>query len=161
MPAVTTACVKNIIRRGFSELADPSPSRKKQAEVWAYFGNRCAYCGDTLHRSAKEGHIDHLVSASQGGANALGNRVLSCAPCNEKEKLDRPWEEFLKAKAKSDAEFLDRRQRILDWQQTHPVLNAQGQQDLIAFARAQADEVVALFDKAVAQVRRKTENDHR
>ena len=69
MPAVTTAYVKNIIHRGFSELADPSPSRKEEAEVWAHFGNRCAYCGDTLHRDAKEGHIDHLVAASQGGTD--------------------------------------------------------------------------------------------
>ena len=161
MPAVTTAYVKNIIRRGFSELVDSSPTREEQEMVWAHFENRCAYCGELLRRGAKQGHIDHLVSASQGGANALGNRVLSCASCNEREKLDRPWETFLRKKATSDAVFLKRRERILEWQQAHPVPNGQGREDRVSFARSRADEVVACFDKAVAQVRHRADGKRR
>jgi len=64
MPAVTTSYAKNIVRRAFSELVDPSPTRKEQAKIWDYFGDCCAYCGCPLRRGAKEGHIDHLVLGS-------------------------------------------------------------------------------------------------
>jgi hypothetical protein len=153
MPAVTTAYVKNIIRRGFSELADRSPTRDEQFEVWNHFRDSCAYCGTSLLRGAKQGHIDHLVSASQGGSNTLGNRVLSCAPCNEKEKLDRPWEGFLRSKSVADDEYSERRERIVEWQRRHPLNGDQGTSELVSFARSRADEVVACFEKAVAEVR--------
>jgi hypothetical protein len=161
MPAVTTAYVKNIIRRGFSELVDPSPTRDEHEMVRTHVENRRAYCGELLRRGAKEGHIDHLVAASQGGANALGNRVLSCASCNEREKLDRPWETFLREKATSDAVLLKRRERILEWQQAHPVSNGQWRQELISFARSRADEVVTCSDRAVAEVRHRADGERR
>src|SRR5262245_55522910 len=116
MPAPTPAYAKNIIRRAFSELVDPSPKRKEMDAVWEHFGDACAYCESVLKRGAKQGHIDHLVSASQGGSNAMRNRVLSCARCNEIEKLDRPWEDFLRSKCKDEADFHTRRRRILEWQ---------------------------------------------
>lgn len=152
MPAVTTAYVRNIIRRGFSEMVDPPPSPEERAAIWTHFDDCCAYCGCPLRRTEKEGHIDHLVPASQGGANAVGNRVLSCATCNEKEKLDRPWEVFLRNKAQTDADFVSRRQRILDWQRKNPAVDDPRRQDLIAFARLQAAEVVSVFDRAAAKV---------
>jgi HNH endonuclease len=155
MPAVTTAYVKNIIRRGFSELADRSPTREEQMGVWNHFRDCCAYCGASLRRGEKQGHIDHLLSASQGGSNALGNRVLSCASCNEKEKLDRPWEGFLRSKAASDGEYLERHGRILEWQRLHPINGGQGKSELMSFARSRADEVVAHFERAVAEVRQR------
>jgi len=73
MPAPTPGYVKNIVRRSLREIVDPSPSKKDEY---------------------KEGHMDHLVSSSVGGSNQISNRVLSCASCNEKEKLDMPWEQF-------------------------------------------------------------------
>jgi len=149
MPAITTAYVKNIIRRCFSEIVDPSPNRRGVEAIWRHFDNRCAYCNRLLNRAAKEGHIDHLVSASGGGANAIGNRVLSCSSCNEKEKLDKPWEAFLKFKSGSDAEFVRRRQRILDWRKANPLCEGSELQEAATFARAQAEQVIAVFEKGI------------
>ena len=105
MPAVTTAYVKNIVRRGLSELVDPSPTKKDEDSIWRYFESTCAYCGTSLKRALGEGRIDHPEPASKGGANSIGNRVLACGVCNDKEKLDQPWEPFLRLKAKKGAVF--------------------------------------------------------
>jgi hypothetical protein len=115
MPKVTTAYVKNVIRRSFREIIDPAPDKESVSKVWAFFNSMCAYCGTALDRLKKEGHIDHLISASQKGPNHLGNRVLSCATCNEKEKLDLPWESFLEKKLKDSALFKERKRKILEW----------------------------------------------
>ena len=152
MPSVTTAYVKNIIRRGFSELVDPSPKRDTQTQIWAHFESSCAFCGRKLDRQAEEGRIDHLLAASKGGANALGNRVLSCATCNDKEKLDEAWETFLSKKASGD-EVGGRRARILEWQRLHP-LPSDDQRELRqeAAERAAAD-VVRFFEEKVKEIR--------
>ena len=159
MPAITPAYVKNMIRRCFSEIVDPSPSRRGKEAIWKHFGDHCAYCNKALRREAKEAHIDHLVCASGGGANALGNRVLSCSSCNEKEKLDKPWEEFLKTKAGSNAEFERRRQRILDWQEANPPGEGSELQEAIVFARAQAEQVIAVFEEAVSRAAKRRPGD--
>ncbi len=157
MPAVTPSYVKNMIRRCFSEIVDPSPTKRGVEAIWRHFGGRCAYCNKALRREAKEGHIDHLVCASSGGANAVANRVLSCSTCNEKEKLDKPWEEFLKSKARSDAEFAERRQRILDWQTANPPGEGSAPQEALVFARAQAESVIVAFEDAISRtVKRRT-----
>ncbi len=153
MPAVTPAYAKNIIRRAFTELVDPGPSTVDRLRLWEHFRHACAYCGQLVRYGAKEGHLDHLVAAAQDGPNALGNRVLTCAPCNEQEKLDHPWEAFLKKKAPSPEEFAVRRQRILDWQKANPLPGGAMSRQLKELARAKADEVVAAFEQAVADVR--------
>lgn len=153
MPPASTPYVKNVSRRRFSELVDPSPSQQEEAAIWLYFASCCAYCGRALRKEHKEGHLDHLVSASAGGPNAIGSRVLSCASCNEKEKLDRPWEQFLRIKAASD-EFKKRRDRIREWQEQHPLPNGPNRQRLLEIARKKADDVIAVFEAKVADVRR-------
>jgi hypothetical protein len=152
MPAVTTAYVKNVINRGLSELVDPSPTKGDQASIWQHFNSCCAYCGTTLDRAAKEGCIDHLVPASKRGANSIGNRVLACGPCNDTEKLDQPWEPFLRSKSKSDAVFDARRQRIVAWQTRHPIGDEVYHQSVRDAASEKALEVIRVFDEKVREL---------
>ena len=152
MPVMSPAYVKNIVRRGFSQLVDPGPDAKEQAQIWGFFESECAFCGRQLKKRAKEGHIDHLVSASGGGANHMGNRVLACAPCNEKEKRESHWEDFLKKKCQSQEDFEKRHKRIGDW----IARNNTGDScppELKAAAAAAADEVNALFERKLVEIR--------
>src|SRR5437588_10980918 len=112
MPKVTTAYAKNIIRRSFRELVDPSPEGDQIERLWLHFASRCGYCGIELKPKLKEAHIDHLISAARGGANHLSNRVLSCAQCNEIEKRDLDWQAFLRGKCNDTIVFDERRRRI-------------------------------------------------
>jgi len=44
---------------------------------------RCAYCGARIGK--RGGSLDHLTPVSRGGADAVGNLVLSCKPCNDRK----------------------------------------------------------------------------
>jgi hypothetical protein len=152
MPAVTTAYVKNIIKRGLSELVDPSPTKDDHASIWQHFNSSCAYCGTVLIRAEEKGRIDHLLAASKGGANSIGNRVLSCGSCNDKEKLDQPWEPFLRSKSESAAVFDARRQRIAAWQTLHPIGDEARHQSLREAASEKAFEVIKVFEEKVREL---------
>ncbi len=154
MPTVTPAYVKNMMRRGLSELVDPSPDDQAEVQIWNHFKSACAYCGSPLRKGAKEAHIDHLVSASNRGANSLGNRVLSCAECNEKGKRDQPWEVFLRRKSTSPEEFYNRRQVIVEWQKRHPMVDDKRLEFVKNVAREKAAEVIRVFDQKVAETRK-------
>lgn len=153
MPATTTAYVRNIIRRGLTELVDRSPNKKELGLVWTHFGSACAFCGQALRQGAREGRADHLLAASQNGANAIGNRVLACGPCNDDEKLDQHWEAFLRLKSTTDEIFEARRNRILEWQQLNPLANASLHSELRDAAMAKALEVIKVFDEKVQELR--------
>jgi CRISPR/Cas system Type II protein with McrA/HNH and RuvC-like nuclease domain len=115
MPAPTPGYVKNMIRRSLLEIADPSPKKRDVIKIWEFLGSTYAYCDKALNRTAKQGHIDHLVPCSRGGSNHVSNRVLSCAKCNETEKLDAAWQEFiLKKNPNLDVARL-RVNKILEW----------------------------------------------
>ena len=133
---------------------DHGPAKDDHVLIWRHFDSACAYCGRPLNRNAKEGHIDHLIPASQGGANAIGNRVLSCANCNEKEKLDHPWEAFLRQKSVSDTVFAARREKIHSWQQLHSVPDDAKLLSLKEEASAKAAQVIELFEQSVEELRR-------
>jgi len=128
MPTPTTAYTKNIIRRSLQEIVDPSPNRNGVDRIWQYFKSKCAYCGRAIDRSKKQGHIDHLVPASRGGANHAANRVLSCATCNEKEKLNKDWLTFMAEKVSNEELSRKRINRIKQWQSQ----NGQGKSALPA-----------------------------
>ena len=153
MPRITPGFVRNMIRRSLSEIVDSAPAKKDIAEIWRFFKSECAYCGKVLERGKKEGHIDHLISASSGGPNHLSNRVLACSTCNEKEKLDTPWDLFLERKIK-DARF--RRQRmkkIREWQRlTGEDVSARSAQ-LNALVEKACDEVLGLYSRKVEEIR--------
>jgi hypothetical protein len=152
MPKTTTAYAKNIIRRSFRELVDPTPDKKACETLWSHFRSRCAYCGIELRRDHKEAHVDHLISASEGGPNHLSNRVLSCAQCNEVEKRDLEWTAFLRNKCQDAVLFEERRQHILRWCESQRLNHAQDE-NLLARAAELADEVIALYDRQIAQLR--------
>ena len=116
MPAPTPGYVKNIIHRSLREIVDHSPAKKDVERIWKFFDNECAYCGRPLRRLLKEGHIDHLLPASLDGPNHISNRVLSCATCNEAEKLDGSWQEFILRK-NQDPDVIRRHiAKIHEWQ---------------------------------------------
>jgi hypothetical protein len=153
MPAVTTAYVRNIINRGLSELVDPSPAKNDLDAVWHHFNSSCAFCGAALNRAAEEGRLDHLLAASSGGPNSLGNRVLACGTCNDKEKLDQPWERFLRSKAESEVVFDLRKRRVVAWQNLHPIPDEARHRALRAAASGKALEVIKIFDEKVIELK--------
>ena len=152
MPKTTTAYVRNIIRRGLIELVDPSPDKDDVTLVWIHFDSSCAYCGRPLKREAREGRIDHSRASSQGGANAIGNRVLACGPCNDDEKLDQHWEAFLRVKVEADDVFEARRKRILEWQTRNPLADETRHTELTSAAKQKAAEVIKVFDEKVREL---------
>jgi HNH endonuclease len=151
LPRISTAYVKNIVRRGFNELIDPDPSAEEKALIWRHFAGECAYCGIALDRARREGRIDHAVSASGEGHNGLGNRVLACGPCNDDEKRDEHWESFLKRKNPDQEVHARRHDRVVQWMALQ-----RGAQHSLALSNAAneaAIEVNALFDKKVAKIK--------
>jgi tRNA splicing ligase len=155
MPAISTAYVKNIIRRGFSELVDPSPDADISRAIWTFFESQCAYCGTVLNKQNKEGHIDHLVSASKGGSNHVSNRVLSCSRCNEAEKLASDWQEFLQRKAIDQTLHQTRHAKILQWRSMNPPPQSSTDAQLQALAKSSANEVIALYEAKVKLIKQK------
>jgi hypothetical protein len=135
------------MRRAIRMIVDGGLSANGEDAVWAYFKNECAYCGRKLDRSRREGHLDH---ADPSSGNHLGNRVLSCAPCNGNEKREERWEDFLARKSPEDA---DRRaERIRRWMASHPPQERRTTPEVDA-ALAHAEEVVAAFQVACDQLR--------
>lgn len=153
MPPVSTAFAKNVVRRALMQIADPAPDRRQQLLIWDFFGSACAYCGRVLTKETKEGHIDHLVPASLGGRNHIANRVLACAPCNEKEKRDAPWEGFLETKCTDKQVRAHRRSRIEEWQRLNAMQEAAEAGKLRELAEAASKELHRLFDEKAAAIR--------
>jgi len=153
MPAPTPGYVKNMIRRCFREQIDRSPTKSQLGKIWDYFHNSCAYCGKTLDRKNKEGHIDHLASASQRGANNISNRVLSCATCNEKEKLDEDWRVFLEKKISDKHLREERIKRIEQWMVTQDAGSSTIPERLLQQSERLAETVTKTFDSAIEQIR--------
>lgn len=111
---LSAAWAKNVARRVLWSALEKDIGRDERAAMLGHFNGCCAYCGVEL---GAKWHADHLVS---GGTNHISNRVPSCAKCNEHEKREREWGEFLTEKCAGDeARLLDRRSRILAWQERH------------------------------------------
>ncbi|MHC4353281.1 MAG: HNH endonuclease [Planctomycetota bacterium] len=142
-----------MIRRCFREQIDRSPTKSQVGSIWDYFQNSCAYCGRTLDRDKKEGHIDHLVSASQGGANNISNRVLSCAACNEKEKLDEDWRAFLEKRVPDSGLRQKRIKKIEQWVVTQDAGSATVPEGLLRQAESLAEVAVKVFDSGIEKIR--------
>lgn len=148
MPALTIYQIKNYVRRSFREIVDPSPDKILVHSIWTYFENRCAYCEKDLIKVNKDGHIDHLISASAKGKNHISNRVLSCATCNEKEKLDQDWEAFLKRKSPTPSIYRRRKARILKWIRIHTGTGRLTQNEkLVKLAETYAEKVNRVYEE--------------
>lgn len=151
MPAPTPGYVKNMIRRSLREIVDTSPTKKDEEGIWNFFDSKCVYCGKPLRKTQKEGHIDHLLPASLGGPNHISNRVLSCATCNEAEKLDGAWQEFILWK-NQDPDITRRRiARIHEWQKLNgePLLDKNKLREINRLSEL----VAAYYDVKVKEAR--------
>src|SRR6185369_7708944 len=93
MPAkFTPSFAKNVIRRSVRTVLDKHPSDAEVMRLWHHFNDRCAYCNESIPPGSTQARLDHLVS---GGTNHISNRVPACARCNDEEKREAPWEQFL------------------------------------------------------------------
>ncbi len=140
-----------MIRRSLREIIDPSPTKENEEKIWQFFNSECAYCGKPLNKKQKQGHIDHLSPSSLGGPNHISNRVLSCATCNEAEKLDKEWQEFIKQKNPNPDILRRRITKIYEWQKLNekPILN----QEILQKVKSVSESVVAFYDVKVREIR--------
>lgn len=152
MPAITPGYVKNVIRRSLREIVDPSPTKKDEERIWKFFNWECAYCGKPLSKLQKQGHIDHLLPSSLDGPNHISNRVLSCATCNEAEKLDVAWQEFMVQKNRDPAVLRARIAKIHEWQKLNgkPTLN----QEKLREIESLNESVAAFYDAKLKAARK-------
>lgn len=104
----------NMIRRSLKMIIDKDLTDKEKDAIWKEFNNRCAFCGNTLSRDKREGHIDHLIPDANWGLNWKGNRVLSCSSCNGDKKREGLWRQFLRQEYPAYAE--QRIAKIVAWQ---------------------------------------------
>ena len=113
MPAnYSPSFVKNIIGRSLTSVLDPHPTKKQLRELVQHFESLCAYCAKEIHVKPKDAQLDHVDS---DGPNNISNRVFACEACNEEEKRDKPWLEFLRDKCSTEEEFSNRKQTIQQW----------------------------------------------
>jgi hypothetical protein len=149
----TPSQTKNAIRRSLYECLDPQPPHPDKRRVWTHFNSGCAYCGTSIPLGDKKSHLDHLIPSSSGGKNHISNRVPSCADCNEKEKLDSHWEEFLRRKCEHPEEFLARLHTIRAWQSQFSRDDTTFPADVVSYVAGCADEAISAYSLQVEKVR--------
>jgi len=152
MPAPTPGYVKNMIHRSLREIVDPSPTKEDVERIWKFFNCECMYCGTPLRKLQEEGHIDHLLPASLGGPNHISNRVLSCATCNEAEKLDGAWQEFTLRKNQDPEVVRTRIARIREWQKLNGELVLD--KNKLLEIEGLSESAAAYYDAKVKEARR-------
>ena len=143
---------KNKMRRCFKAILDPHPTKQEENQLWAYFNSACAYCGKEIERKSRTGHLDHVVSSSEGGSNSIFNHVLSCATCNGDEKREENWLNFLLKKSKTDHERLERGNNIRQWLANAPEKPSSDSQTLVLAKEIMAHAIVE-FEAAVEKLR--------
>lgn len=111
----TPSIAKNKMRRCLVAIYDPHPSKYEESLLWEYFESSCAYCRVLIDRNSRTGHMDHLVSSANGGANNIHNFVLACARCNGDEKREESWATFLEKKSESTLAYITRKEKIESW----------------------------------------------
>jgi CRISPR/Cas system Type II protein with McrA/HNH and RuvC-like nuclease domain len=152
---MTLSQAKNAMRRAIDDLIDPPSTKQEKQRVWEYFNSRCAYCGRSIERSSRYGHIDHLISRANGGSNNIGNCVLACKECNGNEKRDQPWKDFLRLKCADNSTFEMRLKKIESWQ-TQPATRKPVTLSSEAKAtKSEVEAVIAVFEKKFGKLREK------
>lgn len=152
MPKDTPSMAKNKMRRSLIAVYDPLPSKTEAKELWNYFESRCAYCGVTIERTSRTGHLDHLVPSSEAGCNNIHNHALSCARCNGDEKREEPWKSFLAKKVQSSSVYNERKAKIESWLALAP--NSITNKEQIDEAECIIKEALDNFDYAVNKMRK-------
>lgn len=64
--------------------ASLSPTRRKMLRLAERDGSHCVWCSTPLTYRSLHATLDHVRCRSHGGADALDNLVLACAPCNHR-----------------------------------------------------------------------------
>lgn len=147
---VSPSQAKNYIARSLRAVADPHPSSIALQELWKHFNSQCAYCGLELRTGSEEASYDHLLP---DGGNHLGNIVLACGRCNEYEKLNKNWEEFLREKAKTSKLYVERHSRILDWKKIHRRDLSQVNQALLEQAEVCISRALKSYERELSKLR--------
>ena len=150
----TPSMAKNKIRRCLKAILDPHPSVKDIDALWEYFGSYCSYCGNPICRASRKGHMDHAISSSLGGTNAIHSHVLACDRCNGDEKREELWESFLQKKCPSQDVLALRSKRICDWISVQHKSSALSDPDMQVRANAIIDAALESFEKSVADMRK-------
>lgn len=140
-----------MIKRSLRAIVDPHPTDAEWKQALLYFENCCAYCDEPVQAKLNL-HWDHLRPQESGGSNHIGNRVPACKDCNEKEKLNAPWREFLRKKAVSEDDFARRAHRIETWMQSQPRALPLPN-DFFQRVDGEIASVHAAFDAAVTRLR--------
>ncbi|ENX4858836.1 TPA: hypothetical protein I7295_23755 [Vibrio parahaemolyticus] len=146
----TPSMAKNKIKRSLGAIIDPHPTEREKTMLWEYFNNSCAYCGLTMERKSRLGHLDHVIPTSEGGNNSIFNHVLSCSICNGDEKREMDWLEFLTNKVDCAETLISRRSVIDMWLAKNtmkPIDSAAQEQidSIVEKALTQFDESVRLM----------------
>jgi hypothetical protein len=148
---MTLSQAKNAMRRAISDLIDLPLTKKEKQQVWDYFNSRCAYCGKSIERTSRYGHIDHLASS----ANHIGNCVLACKECNGNEKRDQPWKDFLKLKCADNSTFAMRLKQIESWQTQPTTRKPVALSNEAKAAKSEVESAIAFFEKKFGKLREK------
>lgn len=143
--AYTIYNTKNIMHRTIDELVDPAQKQMKKLLI-DYFESSCAYCGEVLGPKDKQccDHADPTLG------NQIGNRVLACEECNDKEKLDTPWRAFLERKVTDDSLRQARVAKIEKWIELHPRLGHRHSTDVLEKAAELRRLVTEFGDEFIA-----------
>jgi hypothetical protein len=151
MPAShTPSFAKNIIARSLRTLVDPSPTSSELRRLADHFSHRCAFCETMLHSRPKDAQLDHL---DPNGSNGVWNRVYACENCNEKEKRDMPWKDFLRSKATNPTDYSRHEALILTWIQSNAANKVELDHEWNRIIKSEIETVTTAFDAAVARIR--------
>lgn len=140
------AWVKNISRRVLWAALEPDISKQQRLSMAEFFNNSCAYCNDPL---GTRWHADHLVPVDGGGFNHISNRVAACPKCNEHEKREMDWRQFVAQKSSTDESILTARlSRIEEWVKLHEPENPPVTEEQRAAWKQEVDSVANAIDAA-------------
>lgn len=133
-------------------IIDPHPTADELARLWEHFSNRCAYCDVEVSKEARDGQVDHIISAALGGKNGVDNHVLACGRCNGDKKRELDWLTFLEQKIPDHAAREQRRQKIIAWIGDGADQNklSEAQEEQVSLIIQQA---LQAFDEAVTAMR--------
>lgn len=152
-PKDTASMARNKIKRCLNAILDPHPQASDVARIWAYFQSSCAYCGTTLERKLRHGHLDHAVPASRGGTNSIFSHVLACGRCNGDEKREEAWESFLTRKCLDSATLAMRRTHIIGWFDLGPAEDAALDPEIQRQAHEIVQRALASFEQSDIEMR--------
>ena len=150
------AWAKNVCRRVLWAAFEKDISKAERAAMLKYFEHRCAYCDEVL---ASRWHADQVHLIDNGGFNHLSNRVPSCADCNEHERRNMDWLEFLRLKVSSQEMLEQRKERIEQWRERNlPATPPVSESQRVAW-RKEADELPIVIDEAWRRLKRLKDGD--